>query len=134
MIKEIPGSKCITTGEGTVIVPDETVAEPDTTTNNTGGSSIVKWILWIIGLAVGLFLLAIIIFAVRARISRAKIANEQGEAPPTPNPTPTPNPPKPSQSETSSSNTPSNNNPTPPASSDTSNNNAESSSSSKPTT
>lgn len=132
MIKEIPGSKCITTGEGTVIVPDETIAEPDTTTNNTGGSSIVKWILWIIGLAVGLFLLAIIIFAVRARISRAKIANEQGEAPSTPNPAPASNPPKPSQSENSSSNTPPNTQTPPP--SNISNANSESSSSSKPTT
>lgn len=81
-IKEIPGTKC-TNGE-------IQVTTPETVNNNTsktsaddsgtdGGSSVLKWILWIIWISVLIFWALVVIFAIKARMDRAKADSEKTE-------------------------------------------------------
>lgn len=77
-IKEIPWTKC-TNGEVQVIQAETVTKEITDTkpTTTSGGSSVLRWILWIIWIAVLIFVGLVVVFAIKARMDRAKADGEK---------------------------------------------------------
>lgn len=78
-IKEIPGTKCT---DGEIQIDNQPAIDPTTNTDSDEtnasewGSSLLKWILWIIGGIVLIFIVLVIIFAIKARMDRSKVEAE----------------------------------------------------------
>lgn len=81
-IKEIPWTKCAA-GEVSIDQPEVVDSTQNTIekTPSWGGSSVLSWILWIIWIAVAIFLALVVVFAVKARMDRAKAATGSEDKP-----------------------------------------------------
>lgn len=79
-LKEIPGTKCAETGTSIEKPATTTVSSTDSNTDATPSSglgSVLKRILWIIWIAIGIFLVLVIVFAVKARMDRGKAESSE---------------------------------------------------------